>query len=115
MGTPPKTWTALAVLRRSKRCTLWSALPTAIWCALPGLYLTQHTFARRSIATVGVACFVDHTCAHSSWHPQQRDGPTASIALSRNRHTQCTHSVSKNMDSMHIAKKRKCTGYYIAA
>ena len=35
-------------------------------CALSGAYLQQHTFARRSMATPGVACFVDHTCRQQS-------------------------------------------------
>ena len=60
---PAKTWTGAETFRRSYRCTLWSAEPTAISCALAGLYLTQHTFACMSIATAGAACFVDQTCA----------------------------------------------------
>lgn len=62
-GSPLKTWTGVEDFRRSYRWTLWSAEPTAISCAVLGLYFTQQTLARSSIEVVGAACLVDQACA----------------------------------------------------
>ena len=60
--SPLKTWTGEEALRKSYRWTLWSADPTAISCAVLGLYFTQHTLARSSMVEVGCACLVDQAC-----------------------------------------------------
>ena len=65
------TCTGRDALRRSNRCTLWSAQPTATSCADAGLYLAQHTLARRSMAATAAGCVVDHTCAAA----RPGDGP----------------------------------------
>ena len=63
--SPLKTWVGASGFRRSYRWTLWSAEPTAISCAEPGLYLTQQTLARSSIDAVGAACLEDHACTRT--------------------------------------------------